>query len=109
MQKQKQLNHHATILLTQYHYGSAIIYVVIHENYLSIDQISKDVTEVLQGCRNPSIGKFFVSGIVYCPKVRYETIQSLNESLYEECMKYDVCFIDNGALWRKTYGRMEYI
>ena len=42
--------------------------------------------------------KFFVSGIVYCANVRYETVQNLNKSLYEECMKYGFCFIDNGAV-----------
>ena len=40
----------------------------------------------------------FVSGIVYCTKLRYETIQNLNKSLYEECLKYGFCFIDNGAV-----------
>ena len=48
-----------------------------------------------------SIGKVFGSGIVYCTIVRYETIQNLNKSLYEECMKYGFCFIDNGAISEK--------
>ena len=42
--------------------------------------------------------KFFVSGIVYCTNVRYKTVQNLNKSLYEECMKYGFCFIDNGVV-----------
>ena len=45
--------------------------------------------------------KFFVSGIVYCTKVRYEKIQILNKSLYEECMKYGFCVIDNRAVLEK--------
>ena len=44
---------------------------------LSIEQIRKDVIEIAQRCRNGSIGKVFVSDIVYCTKVRYETIQNL--------------------------------
>ena len=54
-------------------------------NYLlngsSIKQISKDVSSIAQRSRNLSFGKVFVSGIVFCIKVRYETIQSLNKSL----------------------------
>ena len=45
--------------------------------------------------------KFFVSGIVYCTRVRYKTIKNLNKSLYEECMKYGFCFIDNGTVSEK--------
>ena len=42
-----------------------------------MEQISKDVIETPQRCRNRSIGKVFVFGIVYCTKVRYETIKNL--------------------------------
>ena len=70
-------------------------------NGLSIEQISKDVFEIAQRCRNRSIREVFVSGIVYCTKVRYKTIQNLNKSLYEQCMKYGFCFIDNGAVLEK--------
>ena len=101
--KAKQLNHHATVVLAQHQYDSAIIHVGINDllNGSSIKQISKDVIEIAQQCRNRSIGKVFVSGIVYCTKVRYETIQNLNKSLYEECRKYGFCFIDNGAVSEK--------
>ena len=101
--KAKQLNHHATTVLAQHQYDSAIIHVGINNllNGSSIKQISKDVIEIAQQCRNRSIGKVFVSGIVYCTKVRYETIQNLNKSLYEECRKYGFCFIDNGAVSEK--------
>ena len=64
-------------------------------------RISKDVIEIAQRCRNRSIGKVFVSGIVYYTKVRYETMQNLKKSLYEECMKYGFCFIDNGTISEK--------
>ena len=40
-------------------------------NGSSIEQISKDVIEIAQRCRNRRIGKVSVSGIVYCTKVRY--------------------------------------
>ena len=101
--KAKQLNHHATVVLAQHQYDSAIIHVGINDllNGSSIKQISKDVIEIAQQCRNRSIGKVFVSGIVYCTKVRYETTQNLNKSLYEECRKYGFCFIDNGAVSEK--------
>ena len=84
--KAKQLNHHATTVLAQHPYDSTIIHVGINDllNSSSIEQISKDVIEIAQRCRNRSIGKVFVSGIVYCFKVRCETIQSLNKSLHEE-------------------------
>ena len=68
---------------------------------MSIEQISKDVIELAQQCRIRSIGKAFVSGIIYCIKVRYKAIQITNKSLYEECMKYGFCFIDNGAILEK--------
>ena len=98
--KAKQFNHHATAVLAQHQYDSTIIHVGINDllNGSSIEQISKDVIEIAQRCRYPSIGKVFVSGIVYCTKVRYETIQNLNKGLYKECMKYGFCFIDNGAV-----------
>ena len=84
-------------------YDSAITHVGINDllNCSSIEQISKDVIEIAQRCKNRSIGKVFVSGIVYCTEVRYETIQNLNKTKYEECMKYGFCFIDNGAVWEK--------
>ena len=98
--KAKQLNHHATTVLAQHQYDSAIIHVGINNllNGSSIKQISKDVIEIAQQCRNRSIGKVFVSGIVYCTKVRCKTIQNLNKILYEECMKYCFCFINNGTV-----------
>ena len=34
--------------------------------------------------------------------MRYETIQTLNKSLYEEYMKYGFCFIDNGVISKKN-------
>ena len=71
--------------------------------------MSKNVIETAKRCRNRSIGKVFVSGIVYCPKVRYKTIQNLHKRLYEECVKYGFYFLDNGAISEKIYGRMEYI
>ena len=79
---------------------------------MSIEQISKDVIEISQQCRNRSIGKVFVSGILYYAKVRYEKNQNLNKSLYKECMKYGFCFIDNGAvsekdLWKDEIHLME--
>ena len=65
--KAKQLNHHATTVLAQHQYDSAIILVGINDllNSSSIKQISKDVIEMAQRCRDRSIGKVFVSGIVY--------------------------------------------
>ena len=89
--KAKQLNPHATAVLAQHQYDSAIMHVGINDllNGLSIEQISKDVIEIAQRCRNRSIGKVLMSGIVYCTKVRYKTIQNLSKSLYEECMKYN--------------------
>ena len=98
--KAKQINHHETAVLAQHQYDSTIIHVGINDllNGSSIEQISKDVIEIAQRCRYPSIGKVFVSGIEYCTKVGYETIQNLNKSLYKECMKYGFCFIDNGAV-----------
>ena len=65
--KAKQLNHHATTVLAQHQYDSAIILVGINNllNSSSIKQISKDVIEMAQRCRDRSIGKVFVSGIVY--------------------------------------------
>ena len=79
--KAKQLNHHATTVLAQHQYDSAIIHVGINNllNGSSIEQISKDVIEIAQWWRNRSIGKVFVFGIVYCTKVRHETIQGLNK------------------------------
>ena len=87
--KAKQLQYHAATVLAQHQYDSAIIRVGINDilNGSSTQQISKDVIEIAERCRNRSIGKVFVSGIVYCTKVRYETIQNLNKSLYEEFMK----------------------
>ena len=38
---------------------------------------------------------------VLTSKVRYQTIENLNKSLYEECMEYGFCFIDNGAFSEK--------
>ena len=98
--KAKQVNHHATAALVQHQYDSIIIHVGINDlwNGSSIEQISKDVIEILQRCRNRIIEKVFVSGIVYCTKVRYQTIKNLNKSLYEEFVKYGFCFIDNGAI-----------
>ena len=80
--KAKQLNHRATAVLAQHQYDSTIIHVGVNDllNGLSIEQISKDVIEIAQQYRNRSIGKVFVSGIVRCTKVRYETIQNLNKS-----------------------------
>ena len=80
--KAKQLNHRATAVLAQHQYDSTIIHVGVNDllNGLSIEQISKDVIEIAQQYRNRSIGKVFVSGIVHCTKVRYETIQNLNKS-----------------------------
>ena len=78
--KAKQLNHHATAVLAQHHYDSTVIHVGINDllNGFSIEQISKDFVEIAQGRKNRNIGETFVSGIVYCTKVSYETIQSLN-------------------------------
>ena len=78
--KAKQLNHHATAVLAQHQYDSTVIHDVINDllNGLSIEQISKDVIEIAQGRKNRNIVEVFVSGIVCCTKVRYETIQSLN-------------------------------
>ena len=100
--KAEQLSYHTTAVLAQ-QYDSEIIYVEIKDllNGSSIEQISTDVIEIVQLCRNRSIGKVFVSGIVYCTKVRYEKIQKLNKKLYQERMKYSFCFIENGAISEK--------
>ena len=48
--KAKQLNHHATAILAQHQYDSAIIHIGINEllNGSSIEQISTDVIETAQ-------------------------------------------------------------
>ena len=56
--------------------------------------------QFVQRCRNRSIGKVFVSGIVYCTKVRYETIQNPNKSLYEERIDHDNGAISEKDLWK---------
>ena len=98
--KAKQLNHHVTAVLAQHQYDSSIVHVGINEllNGSSIEQISKQVIEIAQRYRNQSIGKVFAFGIVYCTKVRCKTIENRNKGLYEECMKYGLSFIDNGAI-----------
>ena len=79
--KAKQFNYHATAVLAQHQYDSAIIHVGINDllNGSSIERISKDIIEMAQRRRNRSIDKVFVSGIVYCTRVRYETIQYLKK------------------------------
>ena len=64
--KAKQLNHHATAVLAQHQYDSAIIHVGINDllNGSRVEQISKDVIEIAQRCRNRSIGKVFC--VWYC-------------------------------------------
>ena len=81
--KSKPFNHHATAVLAQHQYSFAIIRVGINDllNGSSIEQISKNAIEITRRCRNRSIGKIFVSGIVYCAKVKYETIQNLYKNL----------------------------
>ena len=61
--KAKQLNHHATAVLAQHQYDSAIIHVRINDllNGSSIKQTSKDVIEIAQQCRNRSIGQVFIA------------------------------------------------
>ena len=56
--KAKNLNHHSTAVLAQHQYDSVIIHVGINDllNGSSIEQISKDVIEIGQRCRNRSIG-----------------------------------------------------
>ena len=81
---------------------------------LSIEQISKDVIEIAQRCRNGSIGKVFVSDIVYCTKVRYETIQNLKTIQNTKIYTRDVWSMVSVLLImkqfrRKIYGRMEYM
>ena len=63
--KAKQLNHHATVVLAQHYYDPTIIHVGINDllNGFSIEQICKDVIEIVQRCRNRSIGQVFFSGI----------------------------------------------
>ena len=64
--KAKQLNHHRTAVLAQHLYDFAIIHVAINDlpNVSSIDQTSKNVTEIAQRFRNRSIGKVFC--LWYC-------------------------------------------
>ena len=106
-QKQNSL----TITLAQHQYDFAIIHFGIIDllHGSSIEQISKDGIEIAQRCRNRSIGKIFISGIVYCPKVRHKTIQSLNKSLCEECIKYGFVWLIMEQFQRKIYGRLECI
>ena len=56
--KAKQLHYHAATVLAQHQYDSAIIHVGINNilNGSSTEQISKDVIEIAQLCRNRSIG-----------------------------------------------------
>ena len=109
--KAKQLNHHATAVLAQHQYDSAIIHVEMNDllNGSSTEQVSKDVTEIAQRCRNQSFGKVFISGIVYCTKVRYETNQNLINGLYEECIGMASVLLIKEQFRREIYGRMEYI
>ena len=78
-------------------------------NGSSTEQVSKDVTEIAQRCRNQSFGKVFISGIVYCTKVRYETNQNLINGLYEECIGMASVLLIMEQFRREIYGRMEYI
>ena len=70
--KAKQLNHHATIVLAQHQYDSAIIHVGINNllNGSSIEQISKDVIEIAQWWRNRSIGFCFWYCLLYQSETR---------------------------------------
>ena len=70
--KAKQLNHHATTVLAQHQYDSAIIHVGINNllNGSSIEQISKDVIEIAQWWRNRSIGFCFWYCLLYQSETR---------------------------------------
>ena len=96
-------------VLAQRRYDSAIIHVGINDllNALSIKQISKDVVEIAQRCRNGSDSKVFVSGFIYCTKVRYEKIQNLNEGSYGNVWSIASVLLIMERFRRKIYERME--
>ena len=70
----KQLNDHATPILSEHQYDATVIHVAITDllnakNGASITQISRYIIEVGQRCRNHNIGKIFISDLFYCAKV----------------------------------------
>ena len=75
--KPKQLNYHATPILSEHQYYVRVIHVGITDllnakNGTSITQTSRYITEVRQRCRNHNIGKIFISDLFYCVKVTHE-------------------------------------
>ena len=65
---------------------------------IDIKEIANDIIDAAVQCRNYNISSVFISGIIYSSKVDYSLIDSLNQLLYEECIKFGFTFVNNGAV-----------
>ena len=106
------MDHHDIPILEEHQYDAAAIRVGIDDllksrTNINVSEIAKDIINIALSCWSHNtllegIATIFISSIVYRTKVSHTIIQKLNGLLLNECTKYGLHLVNNGAATKEN-------